>query len=62
MVRLVPAHHRRELLGWAGTPDQIRRQNADLTTADVTRIAHLMGAGSGAARRQMLAGVPVERE
>jgi len=62
VARLVPAHFRRELLGWAGTPEQIRRQNADLTLADVTRIAHLMGAGSGLARREMLSGVPVERE
>ena len=32
------------------------------TLKDVMRVQHLMGAESGAARRQMLEGVPVERE
>jgi pimeloyl-ACP methyl ester carboxylesterase len=59
MVRLLPRQYRRELLGWGGAPDDLRRQNADLTIADVMRIQHMMGVESGAARRQMLAGVPV---
>ncbi len=62
VVRLVPPRFRRELLGWAGPPDQIRTQYPDLTLRDVMRVQHLMGAESGAARRQMLEGVPVERE
>src|SRR5690606_28981023 len=62
VVRLVPARFRQELLGWAGAPDQIQRQHPDLTIGDVIRIQHLMGAESGAARRQMLEGVPVTRE
>ena len=61
VVRLVPARFRRELIGWAGAPDQIQRQNPDLTMADVLRVQHLMGAESGAARRQMLEGVPMDR-
>lgn len=61
VVRLVPATFRQELIGWAGPVDHIRRQNPDLSESDVARIQHLMGAESGAARRQMLAGVPVER-
>jgi hypothetical protein len=38
----------------------VQRQHPDLTLADVARIQHLMGAESGAARRQMLEGVPVD--
>ncbi len=62
VVRLVPSRFRQELLGWAGAADQIQRQHPDLTLADVARIQHLMGAESGAARRQMLEGVPVDRD
>jgi pimeloyl-ACP methyl ester carboxylesterase len=62
VVRLVPPRFRREFLGWAGPPDQIQRQHPDLSMRDVMRVQHLMGAESGAARRQMLEGVPVERE
>jgi len=62
VVRLVPPRFRRELLGWAGPPDQIQKQHPDLTLRDVMRVQHLMGAESGAARRQMLEGMPVERE
>lgn len=62
VVRLVPPRFRRELVGWAGPPDQIHKQHPDLTLRDVMRVQHLMGAESGAARRQMLEGVLVERE
>lgn len=62
VVRLVPPRFRRELVGWAGSPEQIQRQNPDLSIDDIRRIQHLMGAESGAARRQMLAGVSVARE
>ncbi|CAN5483303.1 hypothetical protein BH24CHL9_BH24CHL9_06180 [soil metagenome] len=62
VVRLVPAIFQGELIEWAGSHEQIKRQNPDLTIADVRRIQHLQGAESGAARRQMLAGVPVDRE
>jgi pimeloyl-ACP methyl ester carboxylesterase len=62
VVRLVPAIYQGELIDWAGPADQIQRGNPDLTLADVRRIAHLMGAESGGARRQMLAGVHVDRE
>lgn len=62
VVRLVPPRFRRELLGWAGPADQIQKQNPDLSLKDVLRVQHLMGAESGGARRQMLEGVPVERE
>ena len=62
VVRLVPARFRQELLGWAGAAELVQRQHPDLTLADVARIQHLMGAESGAARRQMLEGVPVDPE
>jgi pimeloyl-ACP methyl ester carboxylesterase len=62
VVRLVPAIYQGELIDWAGTHEQIQRQNPDLSIADVRRIQHLLGAESGAARRQMLAGVPVDRD
>jgi pimeloyl-ACP methyl ester carboxylesterase len=60
MVRLLPRQYRRELIGWDGAPELLRRQNPDLSLADVTRIQHLMGIESGAARRRMLEGVPVD--
>jgi pimeloyl-ACP methyl ester carboxylesterase len=62
MVRLLPRQYRRELLGWDGPIDVLQRQNPDLTTEDVMRVQHMMGAESGAARRQMLEGVDVELE
>ena len=62
MVRLLPERYRRELLGWEGPIDGLQRANPDLTTDDVMRIQHLMGAESGAARRQMLEGVEVDRD
>jgi pimeloyl-ACP methyl ester carboxylesterase len=62
VVRLVPAVYQVELIDWAGAHEHIQRQNQDLTLEDVRRIQHLFGAESGAARRQMLAGVLVERE
>jgi pimeloyl-ACP methyl ester carboxylesterase len=62
VVRLVPPRFRRELVGWAGTPDQIQRQNPDLSISDVMRVQHLMGAESGAARRQMLRGIEIDRD
>jgi pimeloyl-ACP methyl ester carboxylesterase len=62
VTRLVPPIFRRELIGWAGAVEPIQRQQPDLTLRDVARIQHLMGAESGAARRQMLEGVRVDRD
>jgi pimeloyl-ACP methyl ester carboxylesterase len=61
VVRLLPRQYRRELLGWDGPAAAIQRQNPDLTEADVMRVQHMMGVESGAARRQMLEGVAVDR-
>ena len=62
MVRLLPRQYGRELLGWDGPASVLQRQNPDLTVADVMRVLHMLGAESGAARRQMLEGVPVPLE
>jgi pimeloyl-ACP methyl ester carboxylesterase len=59
-LREVPALFRRDFIGWQGLPEQIRRQNPDLSIGDVLRIQHMMGAESGAARRDVLAGIPIE--
>jgi pimeloyl-ACP methyl ester carboxylesterase len=59
-LREVPPVFRRDYIGWQGLPEQIRRQNPDLSIGDVLRIQHMMGAESGAARRDVLAGVSVD--
>jgi pimeloyl-ACP methyl ester carboxylesterase len=61
LLREVPPVFRRELVGWSGLPEQIRRQNPDLSIADVLRVQHMMGQESGAARRAVLTGVVVDR-
>jgi pimeloyl-ACP methyl ester carboxylesterase len=60
-LREVPSVFRRELVGWSGLPEQIRRQNPDLSIADVLRVQHMMGQESGAARRAVLHGIGVDR-
>lgn len=59
LVRLLPRQYRRELIGWAGSPEAIQRQSPDLSLADVMRVQHMLGVESGAARRQMLEGVEI---
>jgi pimeloyl-ACP methyl ester carboxylesterase len=58
-LRGVPEVYRRDQVGWAGLPEAIRRRNPDLSVADVMRIQHMMGAESGLARRDIIAGVDV---
>ena len=60
-LREVPPVFRRELVGWSGLPEQIRRQNPDLSIADVLRVQHMMGQESGAPRRAVLNGISVDR-
>ena len=62
LVRMTPREYRRELIGWDGPVEALQRQHPDLTLADVARVQHMMGAESGAARRQMLEGVDVSLE
>jgi pimeloyl-ACP methyl ester carboxylesterase len=61
-LREVPTVFRRDLVGWAGLPEHLRRQNPDLSIADVLRVQHMMGQESGAARRAVLSGVNVDRD
>ena len=52
------------MIGWETLPEKLLRDDRDLTLADVLRIQHLLGQKpheAGAARRQVLAGVPVDR-
>ena len=63
-LREVPEVYGRSLIGWETLPERLLRDDRDLTLADVLRIQHLLGQKpheSGAARRQVLAGIPVDR-
>lgn len=63
-VREVPDVYGRSVLGWDTLPEKLQRDHPDLTLPDVLRIQHLLGQKpreSGAARRQMLTGVRVDR-
>jgi pimeloyl-ACP methyl ester carboxylesterase len=60
VLRQVPAIFRRDFIGWQVMPEQLRRLNPDLSIADAMRIQHLMGAESGAARQDVLRGVPLD--
>jgi pimeloyl-ACP methyl ester carboxylesterase len=60
----VPGVYGRTQIGWATLPERLQRDHRDLTISDVLRIQHLLGQKpheSGRARRQVLAGVPVDR-
>lgn len=56
----LPPIFRHGLLGWHLPVEQLVEQHSDLTPADAARIQHMMGAESGAARRDVLAGVPLD--
>lgn len=63
-LREIPEVYGRALIGWETLPERLLRDDRDLTLADVLRIQHLLGQKpheAGAARRQMLSGVPVDR-
>jgi pimeloyl-ACP methyl ester carboxylesterase len=63
-IREVPEVYGRSLIGWETLPERLLRDERDLTLPDVLRIQHLLGQKpheSGAARRQVIAGVPVDR-
>jgi pimeloyl-ACP methyl ester carboxylesterase len=63
-LREVPDVYGKSVIGWATLPEKLQRDHRDLTIDDVMRIQHLLGQKpheSGAARRQMLQGVSVER-
>ena len=63
-LREVPDVYGRNLIGWETLPERLLRDERDLTLPDVLRIQHLLGQKaheSGAARRQVVAGIPVDR-
>jgi len=63
-LREIPEAYGRDLIGWQTLPERLLRDDRDLTLADVLRIQHLLGQKpheAGAARRQMLSGVPIDR-
>ena len=63
-LREIPEVYGRSVIGWETLPERLLRDHRDLTLADVLRIQHLLGQKpheAGAARRQMLAGVSVDR-
>ena len=62
-LREIPDAYGRSVVGWETLPERLQRDARDLTIEDVLRIQHLMGQKpheSGQARRQMLAGVPID--
>jgi pimeloyl-ACP methyl ester carboxylesterase len=63
-LREIPEVYGRSVIGWETLPEKLLRDERDLNLADVLRIQHLLGQKpheAGAARRQVLAGVPVDR-
>ena len=63
-LREVPDAYGKGLLGWETLPERLQRDHRDLTIADVLRVQHLLGQKAheaGAARRQVLQGVSVDR-
>ena len=63
-LREIPDVYGKSLIGWETLPERLLRDDRDLTLADVLRIQHLLGQKpheAGAARRQILGGVPVDR-
>ncbi len=63
-LREIPDVYGKAMIGWETLPERLLRDERDLTLADVLRIHHLLGQKpheAGAARRQMLAGVPIDR-
>lgn len=63
-LRDIPEVYGRSVIGWETLPEKLLRDERDLTLADVLRVQHLLGQKpheAGAARRQMLAGVSVDR-
>ena len=63
-LREVPDVYGKSLIGWETLPEKLQRDHRDLTIDDVMRIQHLLGQKpheSGAARRQVLQGISIDR-
>lgn len=63
-LREIPEVYGKSMIGWETLPERLLRDDRDLTLPDVLRIQHLLGQKpheAGAARRQILGGVSVDR-
>jgi non-heme chloroperoxidase len=63
-LRDIPDVYGSEVIGWATLQEKLVRDHRDLTRDDVRRIQHMLGQKpheSGAAKREVLTGVPVDR-
>jgi pimeloyl-ACP methyl ester carboxylesterase len=63
-LREIPEVYGRSAIGWETLPEKLVRDDRDLTLPDVLRIQHLLGQKpheAGAARRQMLSGISIDR-
>ena len=63
-LRRIPDVYGKSMVGWETLPERLLRDDRDLTLPDVLRIQHLLGQKpheAGAAKRQMLAGVSIDR-
>lgn len=64
-LRAVPDVYGKERIGWSTLIEKIVRDEHDLSLDEVRRIQHLLGQKpreSGRARRQVIAGIPVDRD
>jgi pimeloyl-ACP methyl ester carboxylesterase len=63
-LRDIPEVYGKSMIGWETLPERLLRDDRDLTLADILRVQHLLGQKpheAGAARRQMMAGVPIDK-
>jgi len=63
-LRAIPDVYGRDHIGWETLPERLQRDNRDLTISDIVRLQHLFGQKpheSGLAKRQIRAGVAVDR-
>jgi pimeloyl-ACP methyl ester carboxylesterase len=63
-IRDIPEVFGKSVIGWETLPARIQRDHRDLSLPDVLRIQHLLGQKpfeSGAAKRQVLQGISVDR-
>jgi pimeloyl-ACP methyl ester carboxylesterase len=63
-LRDIPEVYGKSMIGWETLPERLLRDDRDLTLADVLRVQHLLGQKpheAGAARRQILSGVSIDR-
>jgi pimeloyl-ACP methyl ester carboxylesterase len=63
-LREIPEAYGRSVIGWETLPEKLMRDDRDLSLDDILKIQHMLGQKpheAGAARRQVLGGVSVDR-